>query len=709
MTPPESKPLSSTSKPLPLVSGFAAKTVSHRDLYNKAIAKRNFSDDDIAKMRLEFWDAEATNKFLGFGNFPSIKIPYFGFDGNPTGFIRVRKLIDDSRMKYSQPRASGVGVYLAPNAEDWSAIARDVSRSIIITEGEFKAWAVQKATVADTSTKGLACLGLAGVTSWGSKTGKPLHDDLMRIKWSSMHGMTREQRRVYIIFDYDGKGQDGEPNPQVAMAEAKLATVLKGLGAEVHMCRVGRFAPDAKFKYAIDDHLEAGGSLGDVLASTAVILGKDDDLSTKLYEFGTKFGFDLNGSVVVLDDGRVLSFGNAMVYAAPHWSEIPAPTQANPLKTKKVYLLAEAKDSARRTEIREVGMFPKYQGMQITPDGCYNLFRDWKYSPRLGDVTPFLELCKYFFQADPSFEDFYHDWVAHVLQKPWERHSTTIQFVSEEEGIGKSFMAEIVAELIGMSGTNCGAAVLGPDEIFSQWSDRLAGKVLVVINEPSSDRANHAKQLKHFITSPKISINKKYGASYSIDNYVNYMFTSNEPFITQMSDGSRREAIYRPSGIVRSEMNAKVTKLLKWLNEDGGYNKILNWYFERDISEFNPSAEAPDTDAKRDAQVASMSDIQVAAKAFAQWVAECGGDVVLTADMRKEMIARLDGMQVGSPQAFHRALSAWCVVKPGLVKDDGKVLKVNHYSHKRVTNLAKALTSLSEVFKQTCKEVEKWV
>jgi hypothetical protein len=678
---------------------FSDHTVPHQPLYDKAIAKRRFIPDDVATMGLEFWDVATTNQHLGFGNFPSIKIPYFGFDGKPTGFVRVRKLLDDSRMKYSQPRSTGIGIYLTPTVE-WEVVARDISKPIIITEGEFKAWVVQKAAGSDYS-----CLGLGGVSSWGSKTGKPLHDDLMRIKWSKRHGMEAQHRDVYIVFDYDGKGQDGEPNPQVAMAEAKLATVLKGLGARVHVCRVGRFAPDAKLKYAIDDHLDSGGELGDALASTAVILSKDDDLSTKLYEFGTKFGF-FNGDVVRLADGYGFTYQKALVDAAPNHIQIPAPTQADPNKTKKVYLLVEAKDSARRTVIHGVGMYPRYQGMQITPDGCYNLFQDWAHQPVEGDVTPFLELCRYFFQADPTFEDFYHDWVAHVLQKPWLRHSTTIQFVSPEEGIGKSYMAELVAELIGIDGTNCGAAVLGPDEIFSQWSDRLAGKIFVVVNEPSSDRANHAKQLKHFITSPKISINKKYGAAYSIDNYVNYMFTTNEPFVTQMSDGSRREAIYTPDRVERAVIGNMIGEFKKWL-ADGGYGKLLNWYLNRDISGFNHTLEAPDTQAKRDAQEASMTATQVVAKQFVDWVRdECGGAAMMLAETRSHLIEKLTGEKAPTTHTLHRALTTYCEVKK--VKWNGEFKKESGY-HYIVKGAKNVELSPQRAVKMTDDVLIKWV
>lgn len=690
-----------------VTGGFASKTVPlevvHQQLYDEAIKRRKFEPTDVATMGLEFWDVAATNRFLGFGNFPSIRIPYFGFDGKPTGFVRVRNLAEGG-MKYGQPRASGVGVYLTPSVS-WSAIARDVSKPVIITEGEFKAWVTQKAVSAlPEELKGTAVIGLAGVTSWGSKTGKPLHDDLMRIKWSQRHGDEKEQRDVYIIFDYDGKGQDGEPNPQVAMAERKLFKVLKGFGAKVHVCRVGRFAPDPKFKYAIDDHLDAEGTLHEVLKSVAEL---PDDLSTRLYEFGTQYGFMPGGKAINLENGFVTTIHNAAEDTAHIYFEVPAPTQANPNKTVSKPLIELSKKWHRKTVILEKGMYPQFQGMQITPDGCYNLFQDWAHQPILGDVTQYLELSAYFFQADPSFEKFYHDWVAHILQKPWLRHYTTIQFISEEEGIGKSFMAETVAKIIGYKGTNAGAVMLGPDQLFSQWTDALAGKVLAVVNEPSSDKSNHTAKLKDLISGDTININKKYGESYSTDNYVNYMFTTNKAFVTQMSKGSRREAIFRPEGIERKKMNDMVIAIKQWL-ANGGYGKILNWYLNRDISDFNHTKAAPDSDAKRRAQAASMTDIEKAAQAFADWIkVECGGVALCTSSMRTGIVEKLDGLKIGSPQAFHTALATFCEVEQHRFgTGEGKIS--SGYLYKNKESKVKDSLSFKALYERTRAAIERY-
>ena len=353
-------------------------------------------------------------------------------------------------------------------------------------------------------------LGLAGVTSWTDKSGLHLHSDLMKIAWRRKTSFADKHRKVHIIFDYDGAGDDGEPNEQVGMAETKLAVTLRGLGAEVHLCRVGRFGPGKGSKYAIDDHLLNGGTLGQVLASTSTVMNGIDTLETKLYEFKTQYAL-YNGDVIRLKDGLIMNWNKAKIDSAQHYFVLTNTNARGQTTTKEIPLIDEYKKWQRCCKLEQIGMYPEYQGLQITPHKCYNLFRDWAYEPLVGDPSPYLEFCEYFFQAEPEFVNYWHDWVANVIQFPWRRNNTTPQFIHDMEGMGKSAIPEFIAEMLGL-GDNAPAATLGPDDLFSNFNGSMKGKVFVVVNEPSSDRDDHSAKLKNLITGKEITINNKYGA-----------------------------------------------------------------------------------------------------------------------------------------------------------------------------------------------------
>lgn len=582
---------------------FSSMMISPQELYKQELKKRDLTDQDAQTLGLELLTKEQTKALLGHTSEDAIKIPYYNTQGLDTGFSRVRILVPRTKMKYSQRRSSGAHIYFPPTI-NWQNYLKDVTKPLIITEGEFKSWSIVKAVAKEGLTH--AAIGLAGVTSWGNKAhDTPLHKDLMEILWQAKRGVETLHRKVYILFDYDGKEEFGEPNEQVAIAEAQLAATLRGLGAEVFLCRVGKFAGLHQGKYAIDDHIQEGKALGDVLVNAEQLSNKDvKDLRTELYEFRTQYAF-FNGDVVRLSDGHGFSYAKAKIDAG-HLRHEYLDDKGKP---KHKELLDEYKGWNKKLNLKDVGMFPEYQGYSITPDGAYNYLRDWQYTPMEGDVTPYLEFCSYFFQDLPEFEPFFHDWVAQIIQKPWEKNFTSIIFASSLEGVGKSALAEYIAAIMGV-GKNCPAGICGPDEIFKEKNEVLNGKLLVVVNEPSSDRDDHNKTLKHLITSDFINIDNKYGLKYTTRNYINLIMTTNAAYVTKMSKNSRRDALYCPTTLTRDDGYIMTNKLLDWSKKDNGYAKVLNWYLCRDISEYKPTASAPNSKHKKNAVMASQTTIE---------------------------------------------------------------------------------------------------
>jgi len=619
--------------------GFGASVVTPQELYNTFLLDRQFDSADVAFLGLELLDREATRALLGHTPEWSIRLPYRDVDGKETGFQRVRLLQPKTKMKYSQARASGSHIYFPLNT-NWRKVITDVDIPIIITEGEFKAWAITKKLVADSLP--YACLGLAGVTSWTDKNGLVLHKDLMQIMWRKKTSFESKSRKVYIIFDYDGAKSEGEPNDQVALAETKLAITLRGLGAEVHLCRVGKFGPGEGSKYAIDDHFNKGGNLGEVLTTTSIVMNGVDTIDVKLHEFSTKYAL-FNGDVIRLGDGLIMSFQKAKIDSAQsifiQTATVPGRNGGPPkVVSKELPMLEEYKKWHKRCDIKKVGVFPQYQGLRVTPDGCYNYLNSWSYEPTNGDPSPYLEFCKYFFRDEPEFADYWHDWVANIIQYPARRNNTTPQFVSGIEGIGKSAVAEFIAEMMGL-GDNGPAIIVGPDELFGAFNGVLRNKLFVVVNEPSSDREDHSAKLKNFITSKEITINNKYGHQYSIENYMNFVFTTNRPYVTTMGNTARREAIYKPESLTNAETQPIVVKLMQWART-GGFGAILNWYYQRDISAFDPHRAAPSSKHKTLMIKLSQSSTQQFANDIINWAKDHVGDLAFFTNQQLQVLHR---------------------------------------------------------------------
>ncbi len=177
-------------------------------------------------------------------------IPYFGADGKPFRYVRLK--LDKPRMregkpiKYESPKGSQNRAYVPPGTR---AALTDPTQPLILTEGEKKA--------AKADQEGFPCIGLTGVNGWQNKRTKDaagkgtgerqLIPDLAAIAWRG--------RSVTIAFDSDLIG-----NPNVQWAEYHLAEALTKAGANVKAIRIPAAADGSK--QGIDDFLIVAGPDG---------------------------------------------------------------------------------------------------------------------------------------------------------------------------------------------------------------------------------------------------------------------------------------------------------------------------------------------------------------------------------------------------------------------------------------------------------------
>jgi hypothetical protein len=176
---------------------------------------------------------------------PGIEFPYTALNGEGD-FSRFK--LDDPPVgkngrpcKYLSPVGAPNHLYIAPTL--YREILNDVTRDLLLTEGEKKTLAAIQA--------GFACIGLAGVWCWRGKNSQTGHSepipDLDHIAW--------KRRNVYIVFD-----SDLAENAGVRRAEWMLAQELQRRGAIVRVVRL----PDGAGgqKVGLDDFLVLHGDRG---------------------------------------------------------------------------------------------------------------------------------------------------------------------------------------------------------------------------------------------------------------------------------------------------------------------------------------------------------------------------------------------------------------------------------------------------------------
>lgn len=197
--------------------------------------------------------------------------------------------------------------------------------------------------------------------------------------------------------------------------------------------------------------------------------------------------------------------------------------------------------------------------------------------PLAGDVTPFLDFMNHLVPITDERE-WELRWIATVAGKPKIWVQVGLLHISERQGSGKSTLMNIIAKLVGERNTSW------PNEtsIMSSFNGWAAEKRLVVIQEIyAAGNWSVYNKLKTYITDPRISSNQKYKAEITVNNRGNVIANSNHADAMAMDTGDRRWFVPTVSeelwGDSETEDKKKFCEFYRWLNEDDGYGKVLNW------------------------------------------------------------------------------------------------------------------------------------
>lgn len=603
--------------------------------FEKFLRDRGIEGEMVNKLGFVYLTPDGVSKMLGRTiASDGVGIPYYDCDGNPLRderigqeYSRVRLLRQAGQGKYQQPRNTLPHIYLCPVGWDWKIVRDDAKTAVIITEGEFKA-------IRANNTKGfeVPVIGLGGVDSWGDKEGAPLAPELMQFVW---HGRT-----VFVCFDADegGKGY----KPEVWASILRLALRLKTVGAvvkvvNIHGTEIGKAT---KTKLGLDDYLAASGTW-DALEVTAEDVSADEvaDLNQMLAQFAMMRGLDTGIGIYDLAKHELLSRGDFQLATAHRFT----------LRGDKPVLTAKLwEQSAKKIVLWGFTNDPSQKPLSITQGGKINLWRGFATKPKqLDEVRDlWLKATADFFQDEAGLATVFHNWVASILQQPHRRHTASWVIQSSMEGIGKSLIGEVIAKIIGTRGSkHPPACVLGPDELFSDFNEFMAGSVFVVVNEPSSDSQRHVRAMKSMRSNDDVTINVKYGAKFTVQNYANFWLTTNEAFTHGMSANSRRDIVYRPT-TVEGDKGWKlfIEGAAKRLMSEEGRAAILHYYLNEHTlpGDYDHTADAVPT---REKAAASSAAEPLPVRVAKRLIADFGEQAIIPVRCLQE-VAEHEGLRI---------------------------------------------------------------
>lgn len=274
---------------------------------------------------------------------------------------------------------------------------------------------------------------------------------------------------------------------------------------------------------------------------------------------------------------------------------------------KRIYVSDAFFESPYTNRLQGVLFDPRQPKGVVTVNGhkYYNLWKGFKYEPIMGDTLKFDYLVKVNCNHNEDLYEYFMNYLAHAIQKPWEIPMTAI-VIRGAQGSGKGNL--ISNTILALSENS--KYIEDIEQLVGQFNGHMADAFFVLADEVSfGGNKKEANKLKTFISEKTRTINDKMKTAYKVDAYSRTFILSNNDFIVNVESTDRRYIICEASDELANEEGRKwFEEYNKWLH-NGGFNAIMYDLLHRDISDFNPR-NIVKTQAKTELQYKS-SDLDI--------------------------------------------------------------------------------------------------
>ncbi|MCY1282311.1 hypothetical protein D9M70_311440 [compost metagenome] len=242
------------------------------------------------------------------------------------------------------------------------------------------------------------------------------------------------------------------------------------------------------------------------------------------------------------------------------------------------------------------GLINLWKPSEVVPSGV-------KVSPE--QVAPFLEFLARWF-PDEIERRYFGWWLSHIVRKPEQRIIAT-PVLRSEHGVGKGFLVEtLLAGLLGKSSV----AVCALRDVVGDFNDVVEGKTLLLIDEVYKSKKSTTDALKSFQGNKTIPLHRKHKPTITIDNYINFIITSNDHLPLVIEKGDRR--FWIPAFIKHRESVQETAefindKLKPWL-KNGGFQLVRDYLEQADLLKYRPTDAPPMTVSKQELMGFSTAD-----------------------------------------------------------------------------------------------------
>jgi hypothetical protein len=227
-----------------------------------------------------------------------------------------------------------------------------------------------------------------------------------------------------------------------------------------------------------------------------------------------------------------------------------------------------------------------------------NRWRDARPTPRAGDVSPWLAHVERMV-PEPFEREHLLNALAHKVQFPNHKINHAI-LMGGNHGSGKdTLFAPFFWAIGGDAKANC--SLVKNEDLNSQWGYALECEVMEIAElrqAEAKDRRALENTLKPIIAAPPelLMVNRKGMHPYMALNRVFVIAFSNERVAISLPSEDRRWFVLWCEAQKLPE--AQAVSLWNWYQHRGGFEAVAHYLHTRDVSDWNPTAPPPMTEAK---------------------------------------------------------------------------------------------------------------
>lgn len=262
----------------------------------------------------------------------------------------------------------------------------------------------------------------------------------------------------------------------------------------------------------------------------------------------------------------------------------------------------------RRT-YRGVWFVPEQQA----PEGYYNVWRGFSVKPHPKDapipedwqwaLDSWIEhIHKNVCRGIESHAKWLIGWLAHMIQRPWEKPLTAV-VAQGDKGSGKSSTFQRVADLLGPHGMSTAKRRL----MTSQFNGHFERTLFMVFDEAlwAGDLQGEG-ELKDLVTGAKHNIERKGKEIYTVRNLLRVCIIGNSEWLVPASWDERRYAVFKV-GNGRQKDKAFFERQ-RVIMESGGSALLLRYLLDYDLTGIDVN-EAPETTGLAQQKMLSMTPV----------------------------------------------------------------------------------------------------